>query len=586
MTHLLRVGKGSTFDMPLDAVTQTFAILAVRGRGKTYTGSVMTEQMICAGQPVVVIDPLGVWWGLRSSVSGKKKGLPVAILGGKHGDAPLTSTSGTVIADLVVSQRVPLVLDLSGFDTKAEEIRFTTDFLTRLYQKNSEPLHLMIDEADVFAPQQVFPEGKRLLHAMEQVVRRGRARGLGVTLISQRAAVLNKNVLSQTETLILLGMTGANDLKAIDEWVGKNADFGEAREIMGTLPGLPIGTAWVWSPAWLGITRKVEIRSRVTFDSSATPKVGDRRVEPTEFADIDMAALTQAIEASAEKVSGEDPKVLRQRLREAEAKVAALEADLAREQAKETETVEVEVPVLGDSDRTLLDQALLANERLSDALLDLTERLRVNAFERQQAKVSPAPVPRPLRTPLVRDLLPPRPPSVSPPKAESNGSLSKAERSILTVLAQFGAPDGYDEGVEVKRLAILSGYTAGGGGFNNALSSLRTAGRIERGNPVRITPQGLADLGEYEQLPRGWDLFEFHAGRHKLGKAHREIVGVLYEAYPQGLSAEEIASRTPSEYKAGTGGFNNALSRLRTLGLIETTGGLTVLAEEMVEEYS
>jgi len=70
----LKIATG--LDLPIDTVTQTFAILARKGAGKTYTGMVMTEEMVDAGLQMVVLDPLGAWWGLRSSADGTKPGLP------------------------------------------------------------------------------------------------------------------------------------------------------------------------------------------------------------------------------------------------------------------------------------------------------------------------------------------------------------------------------------------------------------------------------------------------------------------------------------------------------------------------------
>ena len=64
---------------------------------------------------------------------------------------------------------------------------------------------------------------------MEDLVRRGRARGLGATLITQRPAVLNKDVLTQAEVLIALGMTGPRDVAAIDEWVRSYRELWEGR---------------------------------------------------------------------------------------------------------------------------------------------------------------------------------------------------------------------------------------------------------------------------------------------------------------------------------------------------------------------
>lgn len=68
--------------IPAEALTQTFAILAKRGAGKTYTALVLAEEMFRVGQ-VVVVDPVGVCWGLRSSADGQKLDLPIIVLGGE-----------------------------------------------------------------------------------------------------------------------------------------------------------------------------------------------------------------------------------------------------------------------------------------------------------------------------------------------------------------------------------------------------------------------------------------------------------------------------------------------------------------------
>ncbi len=65
--------------LPLDAVTQTFAILGVRGSGKTNTGVVLVEELLTQNQQVVVIDPVDVWWGIKSSKDGKSAGFRQAI---------------------------------------------------------------------------------------------------------------------------------------------------------------------------------------------------------------------------------------------------------------------------------------------------------------------------------------------------------------------------------------------------------------------------------------------------------------------------------------------------------------------------
>lgn len=198
MTTTIKLAAGLT--LPLDAVTQTFAILGMRGVGKTTLATVIAEELTEAELPFVVLDPTGAWWGMRAGRDGKSEGYPVTILGGDHGDVPLEETAGKLIADLVAEQAPSLILDLSLLSKSAMR-RFVADFAEQLYRKNRRPLHLIVDEADSFAPQKPRPDEMRMLGALDEIVRRGRIRGLGCTLVTQRSAVLNKDVLTQAEVL-------------------------------------------------------------------------------------------------------------------------------------------------------------------------------------------------------------------------------------------------------------------------------------------------------------------------------------------------------------------------------------------------
>ena len=88
----IRLARG--LDLPDDAVTETFAILAIRGVGKTYTAKKFAEEILRAGYQAVIVDPVGVWWGLRSSADGSDAGLPIVVFGGDHADVPLEANAG------------------------------------------------------------------------------------------------------------------------------------------------------------------------------------------------------------------------------------------------------------------------------------------------------------------------------------------------------------------------------------------------------------------------------------------------------------------------------------------------------------
>ena len=74
--------------------------------------------------------------------------------------------------------------------------------------------------------------------------------------------------------------------------------------------------------------------------------------------------------------------------------------------------------------------------------------------------------------------------------------LASGERRILTALAQ------YREGRSKVQVAVLTGYAATGGGFNNYLGVLRSRGLIEGGGDrITITEAGIQALGSWEPLP-------------------------------------------------------------------------------------
>lgn len=529
-----------------DAITQTFAILAVRGAGKSNLATVMAEEMFAAHLPFVVVDPVGAWWGLRSSGDGKSAGIPIPIFGGLHGDVPLERAAGAMIADLIVDNRLSCILDVSEF-SEGDKIRFLCDFAERLYRRNSEPLHLFLEEADDYVPQRPMREQARLLRAFENIVRRGRARGLGITMISQRSAAINKNVLTQIETLFVLRTTSPQDRKAIAAWVEYNA---QDRELLASLPGLGNGEAWVWSPQWLKTIERIQVRRRWTFDSGATPKQAKASRKPATLADVDLAAIGQRMSDAIERAKSEDPKELR-------AEISRLRSQIKQAQAAapQREVQRVEVKIITDEQLRKLDHSLDNIKSMAESLSVTFGVMNKSLVEAYQPIINAL---RSYRSEAHR----PAPVNARPARAAIGPvtvRMLKAERSILTVLAQY--PDGRNK----RQLAILAGYAVNGGGFNNALSHLKTLAFVSNGDLFRITEEGLSALGEWTPLPTGSDLVDYWM--RNLARAERSILSVLVDVYPDALDVSSLAER--AGYTPGTGGFNNALSRLRTLELVE-----------------
>lgn len=588
---------GQDLALPLDAITQSFALLAVRRAGKSNAAAVMAEEMHDAALPWVAVDPKGDWWGLRSSADGTGPGLPIPIFGGLHGDLPLVPEAGSLMAGLVVEHNLTCVLDVSRF-SKAGRIRFLTAFGERLYelhQADPQPRHVFLEEADRIAPQKVTADMAACVGAWSDLVRLGGAFGLGATIISQRSAVINKDLLTQVEVMVALRTTSPQDRKAIRDWMEHQAI---AAEVVDSLPGLASGEAWISSSDWLPRhgqpkLQRIRFRQRRTFDSGATPVVGQRRRPAATIADIDLGALQERMTAVVEQAAQNDPTALRRRITKLERAAASakpapdpaagrlaaenerLRAELAQAlidlQTART-AARVEVPVLRPGDIAAVEQAI---EAMRDTAGSLEIALSRAARPAEPVPAPPARRPAPERIPAPRDAWPRTIPDPADPSglaslpAPEAPPLGKAQRAILTVLAQF--PDGRT----TVQLAMLTGYSAKGGGFRNSLGALRTAGLINRGEPVVATAEGINALGgAWEPLPEGAALLEHWVGQ--LGKAEGLILREVVGAWPGTLSPAEVAERTG--YSPAGGGFRNALGRLRTLLLI--SGSADLLAEE------
>ena len=211
---------------------------------------------------------------------------------------------GAALGRLVGTHQLACVVDMSDLGSSSRR-EFMTTFAEVLYEANTEPLHLVLDEADLWAPQRVQAGGHALLNRVEEIVRRGRIRGFVPWLITQRPAVLHKDVLSQADILVSMKLTASQDRDAVGRWIEGQADRREGRRILAALPRLARGEGWVWAPSD-SVLAQVAFPRIHTFDSSRTPQRAERPVTPGILAEVDLPAITAAlagVEASAAEVS-------------------------------------------------------------------------------------------------------------------------------------------------------------------------------------------------------------------------------------------------------------------------------------------
>ncbi|MEM1104411.1 MAG: helicase HerA-like domain-containing protein, partial [Pseudomonadota bacterium] len=290
-----------THPIPDDALDADIAILAKKGAGKTYTAKGIVERLLDDGARVLVLDPLSTWWGLKSSADGESAGYPIAVFGGPHGDMPLTESMARPLAEIISRENLPAVMDIA-FMKKAEQQRFTCDLLEELFAKNRDPLWLVLEEAHVFAPQSPTGVEASAFHEVDRIARMGRSFGFRLISITQRSSRLHKDVLTQAATMVALRIQHQLDQKPILDWFTANADGDFAKTVKANLANLDVGEAFVGATDQDFFDR-VKFPRITTLDSSATPKRGEKRVEPKTLAEVDLSAVREALDAPVEEPS-------------------------------------------------------------------------------------------------------------------------------------------------------------------------------------------------------------------------------------------------------------------------------------------
>lgn len=515
----------SELSLPLDAATQTFAFIARKGAGKTYAAGKLAECMLDAGIQVVILDSVGNWWGLRLSADGKSPAYDVPVIGGLRGDIPLEATGGHLIADIITETGRSLIIDISQF-SKADRQKFSTAFAQRLWQskkaeRHPSPIHLIIEESQLIVPESVKGDVATMVGIYEEIIRLGRNYGIGVSMITQRPQSVNKEVLNQTECLFVLQVNGAHERKALGLWI---VFQGMDKSLLDELPSLPVGTAYVWSPQWLGILQKVKVGQKKSFDASATPKVGSTQVR-RDLKPLNLDDLKDRMAATIEKAKAEDPRELRKTIAELKKQISKAAPVIV----KPVETIKtVEKFVLKDGQLTRAEKLLGSLETVASEIRAALGKVSTNGHKPIAPAVRPqraAQFPVPVRESVQH-------------KASSvgSGALPEGESKILSALIQ------YPDGLERTQIGILSGYSKRST-RDTYIARLAAKGYADnRSGKVYATDEGIAALPDAEPLPTGFELQQHWLTR--LPEGERKILDYLLNAFPNPVDRDQIGEDT------------------------------------------
>ena len=527
-------------------------IQAGSGFGKSYVCRRLLEQT--AGQvQQLVIDPEGEFATLREKYD-------YVIAAAHDGDAIAHPRTAQLLARRLLETRVSAVLDI--YDLKAHErhafVKLFCQALVDAPKSLWQPVLVLLDEAHVYCPEQ----GESAAHgAVTDLATRGRKRGYGLVMATQRLSKLSKDAAAECFNKLIGRCQLDVDVKRAAAELGITP-----KDATEKFRAFEPGDFFAFGPALCPNVELMHAGKVVTTH----PQAGQRGLQAP-------PAPTAAIKAMLPKLA-DLPK-------EAEQEARTLD-DLKRDLA----AARRELTVARNAKPGASREDLQAAERRGRQFGAEQERkLIIGALSRWQRSLK-GQIHQALEVALREIALPPelgtepgesviRAPVRQPHQAcapavahRGNGAGptdaaigTGGKRRILTALAQQGLA------VDQRRLALLTGLSSRSGTWSTYLSELRVRGYVEGREALSITPDGLEALGSYEPLPTGTELVEYW--RRRLGDSgKRAIFDVVVAAYPQAVNQEEVASTANLSSRSGT--WSTYLSELRGLGLVEGRGEL------------
>jgi hypothetical protein len=517
-------------------ISTRLVVQASSGGGKSYLLRKLIEE--CHGKvQTIVLDIEGEFSTLREKFD--------FIVAGKGGDIACEPRSAALLARKVLELKTDIICDL--YELKQHQrIEFVRNFLDAMVNSPKElwhPVLVILDEAHIFAPEKSHAES---LSAVVDMESRGRKRGFCLVVATQRPAKIDKDVVAECQNkLIGLGNTDADRERG-----AKELGFTDKKLIL-SMRDLEQGQFFAVGPAF---SKRGANLVKVGKVSTTHPDSGSGRVQihtppPTTKVKSILAKLTDLPKEAEEELR--DVQALRARVR-------VLERELkAKPHAEDPKAIEASYKKGFEQARREM-KAELAKSTSILVKIKPHALAMIKALEHTPGKIEYLPPTRNIfqTRAAPRNISQPKPEPIANGHDTEDNAFGLCERKILGFLNLN--PGEYFTKVQV---GAMTGYSHGSGGFNNALSKLGQAGLILRqGGSIALNPD--ADVsGLVDAQPH--TLKDWIA---KLGKCERELYQVMLENPDQSFSKQEIAEIT--NYSAGSGGFNNALSRLNTLGLV------------------
>ncbi|WP_435096977.1 helicase HerA domain-containing protein [Halorubrum sp. N11] len=305
---------GSSVELPVvDVLTGRSFITGKSGSGKSNTASVVIENLLSNGFPVMIVDTDGEYYGLKEEYEILHAGAD------EECDIVVSPEHAEKLANLALEQNVPIILDVSGYleeDTANELLLEVVRHLFAKEKRLKKPFLLVVEECHEYIPEGggIDETGKMLI----KVGKRGRKHGLGIVGISQRPADVKKDFITQCDWLCWHRLTWDNDTKVVGRILGSK--YASAVEDLGD------GEAFLMTD-WDESIRRIQFHRKQTFDAGATPGLDDFERPELKSVSSDLVGELQSISDEEERRESEIAD-LRQEIDKRDQRIADLERDL------------------------------------------------------------------------------------------------------------------------------------------------------------------------------------------------------------------------------------------------------------------
>lgn len=425
----MKIGKtlqNKRFDLNLERlITGRTFICSMSRFGKSYTVRKICEELF-GKTGIIILDPEGEYSSLRELY-------PYLIIGR---DIPLNPQDAELLAEETLNSDLSLICDFSMVNM-IDQQDFTIAFIDKLMEletKLKKSYLIIVEEADEFIPEKgTFKAGT--LHSMINLCKKGRKRGLGVILISQRPAFISKYALSQCNNKAIGHTEWSVDLKLFKDYL-RLSD-----EAINTIRTLDPGQFYFQGDFCL--SDFVQIDQVKTTHLGETPKVIPPAPKELRRVLADLQTKIKEIEKK-EEIKIETPKIPIPRISPEE-----IESKVDQKVREQTEDY-----------RLKLEEFEVDNKKLKKFIsLLIYQANQILGQDTSQDESAPVMISQKYQLWLEK--------------------LGKAPKTILEEMIKH-------KRLTRAQLGIATGYSYKGGGFNNALSKLNTIGLIRRDGDVII----------------------------------------------------------------------------------------------------